>query len=492
MNLASPLPSTPPNPPSTPSTPHPATGGVALGRHLCRPFDASDLFRRLRTFRTRWWFGKPPNLSPHACAIRGWTNVGPDALRCESCHATLDATTVGSRTDSHTSLLVSRLETAHDTICAWRKRACAETLAALPVATAQETQRQVEMRRQTIAHARSQPSLGFPTPIITHEILNGEDVEPWRDALTTWIRDGPTVESGSGISGRTGGGRSSPRGLEWDRPGDTALEFHQLCTHPQVADRILALFGWEVFTASTSTWGNPHPPTATTSSISPITPSPMHSTSTPSTISHAMPALGCSYCGALVSLRRPTSSRMTTLSLTSPGLPTPTQTPTRAFAPPVTLPANITVAPHSQPAPPTLSSLSLTIAGGSRTASATEGPFGRPSTSAFASSYVPDLDVIGHHRHFCPYVCGVGGVRAMNSIPGWQAVVRAVLGLPPPPTVSVVRKGAVVPDVMTTRPDKSTRGFKRTRDERDGVTNMGATEMETDGRRSTRTRPRLG
>lgn len=48
-----------------------------------RPWDRSDLFRRLRSFTSSKWFCKPECISPLECARRGWLNSKLDRLQCE-------------------------------------------------------------------------------------------------------------------------------------------------------------------------------------------------------------------------------------------------------------------------------------------------------------------------------------------------------------------------------------------------------------------------
>eukprot|EP00931_Biecheleriopsis_adriatica_P012084 TRINITY_DN113186_c0_g1_i1.p1 TRINITY_DN113186_c0_g1~~TRINITY_DN113186_c0_g1_i1.p1 ORF type:complete len:384 (-),score=80.32 TRINITY_DN113186_c0_g1_i1:48-1199(-) len=55
----------------------------------CRPHDLDDFRRRISSFRPHWWFNKPVGFSALAAARRGWTNVGPDLLRCETCFGEL-------------------------------------------------------------------------------------------------------------------------------------------------------------------------------------------------------------------------------------------------------------------------------------------------------------------------------------------------------------------------------------------------------------------
>jgi C3HC zinc finger-like len=53
------------------------------GAPKARPWERSDLVRRLRSFRPATWFCKPAPAGPIECARRGWVNAGQDLLSCE-------------------------------------------------------------------------------------------------------------------------------------------------------------------------------------------------------------------------------------------------------------------------------------------------------------------------------------------------------------------------------------------------------------------------
>ena len=53
------------------------------GAPKARPWERSDLVRRLRSFRPATWFCKPAPAGPTECARRGWVNAGQDLLSCE-------------------------------------------------------------------------------------------------------------------------------------------------------------------------------------------------------------------------------------------------------------------------------------------------------------------------------------------------------------------------------------------------------------------------
>ncbi|XP_024380728.1 uncharacterized protein [Physcomitrium patens] len=115
------------------------TAGVATplsGSHGCRPWDRGDLLRRLATYKSISWFGKPQVAGPVACARRGWVNVDIDLLACEICGSRLSfpVSSSWSRHQVEQAALVfaEKLDTAHKGLCAWKNNPCAETLAHFP------------------------------------------------------------------------------------------------------------------------------------------------------------------------------------------------------------------------------------------------------------------------------------------------------------------------------------------------------------------------
>ncbi|CAM6085807.1 unnamed protein product [Calypogeia fissa] len=105
-------------------------------RPQCRPWDRGDLLRRLATFKSMTWFGKPEVAGPVACARRGWINVDVDLLACEGCGAHLSFATpptawsrTGNKSDSPAEIFAEQLESGHKSLCAWKGNSCSETLA---------------------------------------------------------------------------------------------------------------------------------------------------------------------------------------------------------------------------------------------------------------------------------------------------------------------------------------------------------------------------
>ncbi|KAL2628855.1 hypothetical protein R1flu_013541 [Riccia fluitans] len=104
----------------------------------CRPWDRGDLLKRLATFKSLTWFGKPQVAGPVACARRGWVNVDVDLLACEGCGARLSFPVPPAWTrvqvDSAAETFAEQLESGHKALCAWKGNACAESLAIFPPA----------------------------------------------------------------------------------------------------------------------------------------------------------------------------------------------------------------------------------------------------------------------------------------------------------------------------------------------------------------------
>ncbi|XP_047306807.1 uncharacterized protein LOC124910234 [Impatiens glandulifera] len=111
--------------------------GSALGssRSSCRPWERSDLLRRLSTFNPENWFGKPKAASSLACARRGWMNIDVDKIECESCNANLEfLVSAPDQADGSAAEFAKQLDAGHKTTCPWRGNSCAESLAQFPPA----------------------------------------------------------------------------------------------------------------------------------------------------------------------------------------------------------------------------------------------------------------------------------------------------------------------------------------------------------------------
>ncbi|XP_077220931.1 C3HC zinc finger-like protein [Tasmannia lanceolata] len=103
---------------------------------LCRPWDRVDLMRRLATFKSMTWFGKPKVVSPENCARRGWVNLEMDIISCEACGARLLFSTPSSWTQQQVEKAAAvfslKLDSGHKLLCPWIDNACDEMLALFP------------------------------------------------------------------------------------------------------------------------------------------------------------------------------------------------------------------------------------------------------------------------------------------------------------------------------------------------------------------------
>ncbi|OVA19767.1 zinc finger protein [Macleaya cordata] len=113
---------------------------LSLEVPLCRPWDRGDLLRRLSTFKSMTWFGKPKAVSAVNCARRGWISVEMDIIACEACGARLLFSTPSSWTQQQiekaAAVFSLKLDSGHRLLCPWIDNACEETLAQFPPTSA--------------------------------------------------------------------------------------------------------------------------------------------------------------------------------------------------------------------------------------------------------------------------------------------------------------------------------------------------------------------
>ncbi|KAF3776286.1 NIPA-like protein [Nymphaea thermarum] len=115
-----------------------SAGNSALGasQPLCRPWERSDLLRRLASFKPSNWFCKPKVAGSLACACRGWVSVDIDKIACESCgaHLTFICSSVWtpSEVDSAAEAFAKQLDASHKGSCPWKGNSCTESLAQFP------------------------------------------------------------------------------------------------------------------------------------------------------------------------------------------------------------------------------------------------------------------------------------------------------------------------------------------------------------------------
>ncbi|KAK9287728.1 hypothetical protein L1049_016168 [Liquidambar formosana] len=129
-----------PNPTSALSVVESKSRGEIVEAPMCRPWDRGDLMRRLATFKSMTWFGKPKVVSAVNCATRGWVNIDMDIIACEACGARLLFSTPSSWTQQQVEkaarVFSLKLDNGHKLLCPWIDNACAEKLAQFPPMTA--------------------------------------------------------------------------------------------------------------------------------------------------------------------------------------------------------------------------------------------------------------------------------------------------------------------------------------------------------------------
>ncbi|KAF6168988.1 hypothetical protein GIB67_038485 [Kingdonia uniflora] len=103
---------------------------------ICRPWDRGDLMKRVATFKSMTWFGKPKVVNAINCALRGWINVEMDIIACEACGIRLLFSTPSSWThqqiEKAAAVFSLKLDNGHKLLCPWIDNACEETLAQFP------------------------------------------------------------------------------------------------------------------------------------------------------------------------------------------------------------------------------------------------------------------------------------------------------------------------------------------------------------------------
>ncbi|CAN6454346.1 unnamed protein product [Victoria cruziana] len=115
-----------------------SAGNSTLGASepLCRPWERSDLLKRLASFKPSNWSCKPKVAGSLACACKGWVSVDIDKIACESCGAhlnfTLAAAWTPSEVDTAAEAFAKQLDASHKGSCPWRGNSCTESLAQFP------------------------------------------------------------------------------------------------------------------------------------------------------------------------------------------------------------------------------------------------------------------------------------------------------------------------------------------------------------------------
>ncbi|BFI32273.1 hypothetical protein MPTK2_4g04310 [Marchantia polymorpha subsp. ruderalis] len=223
---------------STPSSRPPraavstSTPGHGSAQTFCRPWDRGDLLRRLATFKSITWFGKPQVAGPVACARRGWVNVDIDLLACEGCGARLSFPVPPSWTrtqvDSAAEAFGEQLESGHKALCAWKGNACSESLALFPPTPLPDLVGGYNDRCEAILQLSALPVISS-TAVDVLKVSRGSQVENIL-AQPPPLASGFPYENERYVSGAESGEKSET--------GYSYNGFYQ-------AQRLIALCGWE-------------------------------------------------------------------------------------------------------------------------------------------------------------------------------------------------------------------------------------------------------
>ncbi|KAK9806690.1 hypothetical protein WJX73_008714 [Symbiochloris irregularis] len=137
-----------------------------------RPWDRSDLFQRLRSFKSFTWACKADCISPLECARRGWTNSKVDQLKCEFCQATMLFTlgltghsSLQGRSLTQTEVLeeskkfAEKLSSGHESTCPWNNTACDQDLVVFPAVLPDTVQAEYDQRLSALQQLSALPPL---------------------------------------------------------------------------------------------------------------------------------------------------------------------------------------------------------------------------------------------------------------------------------------------------------------------------------------------
>lgn len=92
----------------------------------------SSYWKRVDSFTSFGWFGKPVTVSPLECARFGWELHSTDTLRCAHCKKQLiHQNSDPSQLVSYTTKFVSLLQSAHDEECPFKSKAVSKDIYAL-------------------------------------------------------------------------------------------------------------------------------------------------------------------------------------------------------------------------------------------------------------------------------------------------------------------------------------------------------------------------
>ncbi|XP_022137337.1 uncharacterized protein LOC111008821 isoform X2 [Momordica charantia] len=193
---------------------------------LCRPWDRGDLLKRLTTFKSMTWFGKPKVVNALNCARRGWINVDMDTIACESCGARLLFSTPSSwnqqQVEKAALVFSLKLDNGHKLLCPWIDNACDEALAEFPPTPPPILVNRFRERCSMLLHLSA-------LPVISSSFLK------WMKSshLKQFLEESSLQEFGDDSLSKSE--------IEYIRDGhdsDTAKLYYQ-------ALKIISLFGWE-------------------------------------------------------------------------------------------------------------------------------------------------------------------------------------------------------------------------------------------------------
>jgi hypothetical protein len=222
------------------------TTGSVRGRYASD--DRGALLERLQTFRPGTWFGKPAPLSPQACALLGWRNVGPDRLACEFCGAKVSCPIApggGAAAAAAAWRFAELLTSNHAELCPWRVRSTPPALLAFPPAPAAALAAEFDRRAAGLRRLEAIPDLSAAA---------------WSSLLSlaaTAAGGGGEAAEGDAAEGEAAVATAlglTPQQVAAAAAGPGAAAAAASLPFDAAA-RLLALFGWEIQDLKSSSGG---------------------------------------------------------------------------------------------------------------------------------------------------------------------------------------------------------------------------------------------
>ncbi|KAH9321213.1 hypothetical protein KI387_015852, partial [Taxus chinensis] len=199
---------------------------------VCRPWDRRDLLRRLATFKSMTWFGKPKVVGPVNCARRGWVNVDVDLIACEACGTRLSFSTPPTWTkqqvENAADLFSTKLDDGHKSLCPWKGNGCEEALTHFPPTPAPAL---VESYRDRCDALFQLPAL----PVISSSCIEHMKIS-WGPQIDRLLAQPPPLPMS--LLSRCSG-KSSEIEIMGDESALTAANLYYQ------AQRIISVCGWE-------------------------------------------------------------------------------------------------------------------------------------------------------------------------------------------------------------------------------------------------------